>query len=173
MTNELAWFTLLHVKGLGTKSLLLLYKKISQNTLSVSDIFKMNENHFYNVFNDFGKGKFSRVRFENFKDLDEDMIFESFTKLKENNIKIIPLNDELYPKSIKKKLKSDSPPILFCKGHFPLLNSLNISIVGSRNIDDSSLMLTKELSKSLSSLGYIIVPKFQETQQYFYFSSSF
>ena len=157
MTNELAWFKLLHVKGLGAKSLLTLYKKISQNSLNVSDIFEMNENHFYNVFNDFGKGKFSRIRFENFKDLDEDNIFESFTKLKENDIKIIPLNDESYPKSVKKRLKSDSPPILFCKGYLPLLNSLNISIVGSRNIGDFSLILTKELSKSLSNLGYNIV----------------
>lgn len=157
MTNELAWFKLLHVKGLGAKSLLMLYKNISQKCLDVSDIFEMNENHFYTIFNEFGKGKFSRVRFENFKDLDEDKIFESFTKLKENNIKIIPLNDELYPKSIKKKLKSNSPPILFCKGYLPLLNSLNISIVGSRNIDDSTLILTKELSKNLSDLGYNIV----------------
>ena len=157
MTNELAWFKLLHVKGLGSKSLLILYKNISQNSLDVSDIFEMNENHFYHIFKEFGKGKFSRVRFENFKDLDEDNIFESFTKLKENNIRIIPLNDELYPKTIKKRLKSDSPPILFCKGYLPLLNSLNISIVGSRNIDDFSLLLTRELSKSLSNLGYNVV----------------
>jgi DNA processing protein len=157
MTNELAWFKLLHVKSLGAKSLLILYKNLSKNSLNVSDIFEMNENHFYNVFNEFGKGIFSRVRYENFKDLDEDKIFESFKKLKENNITIIPLNDELYPKSLKKRLKSDSPPILFCKGYLPLLNSLNISIVGSRDIDDFSLLLTKELSKSLSNLGYNIV----------------
>lgn len=156
MTNELAWFKLLHVKGLGSKSLLLLYKSISEHSLNVSDIFEMNENHFYSVFKDFGKGKFSRVRLENFKELDDEKIFESFTKLKENDINIIPLNDELYPKSIKKRLKSDSPPILFCKGYLPLLNSLNISIVGSRHIDDFSLMLTRELAKGLSNLGYNI-----------------
>ncbi|MGB0950252.1 MAG: DNA-processing protein DprA, partial [Marinirhabdus sp.] len=82
---------------------------------------------------------------------------ENYIKLKDRDIKIIPLNDELYPKSVKKKLKSNSPPILFCKGHLPLLHSLNISIVGSRNIDGFSLMLTKELSKNLSNLGYNIV----------------
>lgn len=157
MTNELAWFKLLHVKGLGAKSLLMFYKNISQRSLDVSDVFEMNETHFYNIFNEFGKGKFSRVKFENFKELDDKKIFESFTKLKENNIKIIPLNDELYPKSIKKKLKSNSPPIIFCKGNITLLNSLNISIVGSRNIDNFSLMLTKELAKSLSNVGYNIV----------------
>lgn len=157
MTNELAWYKLLNVKGLGAKSLLLLYRIISNNSINVADIFNMEQNHFYRVFPEFGKGKFSRVKYENFHDIDEEYIFDSFQKLKESGVTILPLNDEQYPESIKKKLNADAPPVLFCKGYFPLLNTKNVSIVGSRSIDDFSLMLTRSLAGNLANIGYNIV----------------
>ena len=157
MTNELAWYKLLNVKGLGVKSLLLLYRTINERSINVSDIFEMNQNRFYEVFKEFGKGKFARVKYENFLDIDDDDIFNTYQKIKDNDVEIIPLNDSKYPASIKKRLKSNSPPVLFCKGYLPLLNSSNISIVGSRNIDDFSLMLTRSLAGNLSEVGYNVV----------------
>lgn len=157
MTNELAWYKLLNVKGLGAKSLLLLYRAVKDHSIQVADIFNMEQNHFYRVFTEFGKGRFSRLKYENFQDIDEDYIFDSFNKLKENGITILPLNDEQYPESIKKKLKAEAPPILFCTGYLPLLNTKNVSIVGSRSIDDFSLMLTRSLAGNLSNIGYNIV----------------
>ena len=41
MTNELAWYKLLNVKGLGAKSLLLLYRAVKDNSIQVADIFNM------------------------------------------------------------------------------------------------------------------------------------
>lgn len=157
MTNELAWYKLLNIKGLGAKSLLLLYQTIKDNSIQVADIFNMEQSHFYRVFSEFGKGKFSRVRYENFQDIDEEYIFDSFQKLKEGGVTILPLNDEKYPESIKKKLKGNAPPVLFCKGYLPLLNTKNVSIVGSRNIDEFSLMLTRSLASNLANIGYNVV----------------
>jgi DNA processing protein len=157
MINELAWYKLLNVKGLGAKSLLLLYRAIKDNSIQVADIFNMGQNHFYRVFSEFGKGKFSRVKYENFQNIDEEYIFDSFHKLKESGVTLLPLNDKKYPESIKKKLKADAPPVLFCKGYLPLLNTKNVSIVGSRSIDDFSLMLTRSLAGNLANIGYNVV----------------
>lgn len=157
MTNELAWYKLLNIKGLGAKSLLLLYRAINEHSIQVSDIFNMDQHRFYQVFKEFGKGKFSRVKYESFIEIDEDEILDSYNKIKSSDVQIIPLNDPKYPASIKKRLKSNSPPILFCKGYLPLLNSSNVSIVGSRNIDEFSLMLTRSLAGNLASIGYNVV----------------
>ncbi|MBL7136687.1 MAG: DNA-protecting protein DprA [Candidatus Marinimicrobia bacterium] len=157
MTNELAWYKLLNVKGLGAKSLLLLYRAIKDNSIQVADIFNMEQNDFYRVFSEFGKGKFSRVKYENFEDIDDEYIFDSFHKLKENGVTILPLNDEQYPESIKKKLKANAPLVLFCRGYLPLLNAKNVSIVGSRSIDNFSLMLTRSLASNLANIGYNVV----------------
>lgn len=157
MTNELAWYKLLNVRGLGVKGLLLLYRAIKDHSLQVSDIFNMEQNHFYRVFSEFGKGKFSRVKYENFQDIDDEYIFDSFNKLIEDGVTIIPLNDKRYPESIKKKLKANTPPVIFCKGYLSLLNTKNVSIIGSRSIDDFSLMLTRSLASNLANIGYNVV----------------
>jgi DNA processing protein len=157
MTNELAWYKLLNVKGLGAKSLLLLYRAIKDNSIQVADIFSMDQDHFYRVFTEFGKGRFSRLKYENFKEIDEDYIFDSFNKLQENGITILALNDERYPESLKKNLKAEAPPILFCTGYLPLLKTNNVSIVGSRSIDELSMILTRNLAGDLANNGYNVV----------------
>jgi len=157
MINELAWYKLLNVKGLGAKSLLFLYHTIKNNAIQVNDIFDMSENDFYHTFTKFGSGKFSRVKYENFQELEEDKITSNFQNLINNNIVILPLNDSRYSNNIKKRLKADAPPVLFCKGNLSLLNSKNISIVGSRDTDDYSLNLTRNLASNLTKIGFNIV----------------
>lgn len=157
MTNELAWYQLLNVKGLGPKSLLLLYRAVKENSIQVAEIFSMDQGHFYKIFSEFGKGKFSRVKYENFRDMDEKHIFDSYQQLKEKGITILPLNDTRYPQNIKKRLKATSPPVLFCKGHLPLLITKNVSIVGARSADEPTLHLTSRLAGALAKAGYNVV----------------
>jgi predicted Rossmann fold nucleotide-binding protein DprA/Smf involved in DNA uptake len=65
-------------------------------------------------------------------------MFNSFQKLKDGQIHIIGLDDERYPQSVIEKLKQNSPPVLFCKGYLPLLNTKGVSIVGSRDVSDAA-----------------------------------
>lgn len=157
VSTDFSWYKLINIKGLGPKSMMLIYRALAHKNISVDDIFQLNETDFYSMFTDFGKGKFSRVRYENFHNLDEDKLHDTFEELKYKNIKIVPVQDESYPKSIKQKLKINSPAILYCKGNLSLLNSKSVSIVGSRNADDFTLMLTKNIASSLAKEGYNIV----------------
>ena len=156
-TADFSWYKLINIKGLGPKSLLLIYRALAQKSISIEDIFQLNERDFYSTFSEFGKGKFSRVKFENFHNLDEEKLYNSFEELQEKNVKIVPIQDEVYPKLIKQRLKVNSPPLLYCKGLLSLLNSKSISIVGSRSADDFTLMLTRSIASSLANEGYNIV----------------
>jgi len=156
-STDFSWYKLINIKGLGPKSLMLVYRALAHKNISVDDIFQLSEQDFYTIFTDFGKGKFSRVKYENFHNLDEDKLHDAFEELKNKNIKVIPVQDETYPKSIKQKLKINSPTILYCKGNLSLLNTKSISIVGSRNADDFTLMLTRNIAASLAKEGYNIV----------------
>lgn len=157
LSTEYSWYKLINIKGLGPKSLLKIYNVLARTSITLDDVFQFNEQEFYSVFRDFGKGKYSRVKHENFHNLNEEKIYNSYEELIEKNINIIPIQDERYPKSIKKRLKIDSPPILYCKGALSLLNSSSISIVGSRSADENTLLLTKKLSSKLAKEEYNIV----------------
>ena len=63
------------------------------------------------------------------EDLD---LYEKY--INKNNIKIITLNDELYPQSLKNIY--DKPILLYAKGNLELLNSRGIAIVGCRDCSD-------------------------------------
>lgn len=154
---EYAWYKLINVKGLGAKSLLTIYHALAKNVVTVEEIFQLDKTHFYTIFSNFGKGKFARLKYENFHALDENKLHTTFEGLQNKNIKIIPVQDETYPKLIKKRLKVNSPPLLYCKGHLPLLNTKSISIVGSRSADEYTLLLTKNIAVSLAKEGYNIV----------------
>ena len=72
-----------------------------------------------------------------------------------NDIKIIALDDEKYPKLLK---NIDNPPIvLFCAGNPECLNGeFTVSAVGTRNASEYGYSVTKTLISSLSRLGAVI-----------------
>ena len=155
--KEFSWYKLVNIKGLGSKSLLVIYHAIAKNKVSIEDVFQLSKEDFYTIFPNFGMGKFSKVKYENFQNINEEKLFSSFEELVNKHIKIVPISEEIYPHLIKKRLKIDSPPLLYCKGAYKLLNTNSISIVGSRNANDSTLLLTKEIASTLSQNGYNIV----------------
>lgn len=155
--KEFSWYKLINVKGLGSKSLFVIYNVIAKQKINVEEIFQLSEQDFYSIFPNFGTGKFSKIKYQNFKTIDEEKLYNSYEELQNKNIKLIPISHESYPTLIKKRLKIDSPPILYCKGAFNLLSSNCISIVGSRNANESTLLLTKNIAATLTKAGYNIV----------------
>ena len=73
----------------------------------------------------------------------------------ENDITIITLADERYPKLLK---NIENPPImLFCAGNPECLNSeFTVSAVGTRNASEYGYAVTKALISSLARLGAVI-----------------
>ena len=153
---DFSWYKLTNVKGLGPKSLMLIYRAVRQKAISLEDIFQFNESDFYSTFTDFGKGKFSRLKYENFHNMDEKKLYSSFEELLNQNVKIVSRQDKMYPKLIEQRLV-DSLLIFYCKGNFSLLNAKSISIVGSRSGNDDTLRRTKSMASNLTNEGYNIV----------------
>jgi DNA processing protein len=72
-----------------------------------------------------------------------------------NNLKIIKLNDDLYPKKLK---QIQNPPLqLYILGDYKILNQFSLAIIGCRNFSEYGKKMAKELSFKLSKRGINII----------------
>ncbi len=152
--REYSAFMLLNAPGFGAKSIYYIYENLEKNHLAINDLFDLDNSQYSKLFPEIGQGKFSRASFTSLAFLDDDKMYNSFQKLKDEQVYIIGLDDERYPQSVKEKLKQNAPPVLFCKGYLPLLNTKGISIVGSRDVSDFAIMLTKRIANRLAEHGF-------------------
>lgn len=74
---------------------------------------------------------------------------------KQNNIHCLCINDELYPKILK---KSTNPPvILYCRGNLDLLNSNCIALIGTRENTSVGEKITSKTVEFLVKNNFTIV----------------
>jgi predicted Rossmann fold nucleotide-binding protein DprA/Smf involved in DNA uptake len=158
--KEYSAYMLLNAPGFGAKSIFYVYDNLIRLGLNVNDLFDKSLSELENYLPEIGHGKFSRASLSFLQSLDDDKLFTSYQKLKSEKIFIIGLDDERYPKILTDKLGENAPPVLFCKGYLPLLNSESISIVGSRDVSDFAVMLTKRIAGRLAGNGYNVTSGF-------------
>jgi len=152
--REYSTYMLLNAPGFGAKSIYYIFESLEKNNLSINDLFDLDSSQHSKLFPEIGQGKFSRANLTSLAFLDDDKMYNSFQKIKDDQVSIIGLDDERYPKSVKEKLKQNAPPVLFCKGNLSLLNTKGISIVGSRDVSDFAIMLTKRIAGRLAENGF-------------------
>ena len=70
---------------------------------------------------------------------------------------VLTRSDSEYPGRLRKRLKAESPPVLFGCGNKRLLNQGGIAAVGSRNSTESDLTFTNHLGVAAAAQGYSIV----------------
>ncbi len=73
----------------------------------------------------------------------------------ENNIDIIGIEDEFYPKKFKEI--SDKPIAFYIRGNKKILNMNSVGIIGSRNALRDSLSVAKRLSYEISKMDINII----------------
>lgn len=154
--REYSTYMLLNTPGLGVKSISYIYGNLKNLGLKVNDLFEKSLTQLTEYFPEIGRGKFSRADLSSFQSLDDEKLYASYLQLKKENVHIIGLDDERYPKFLIERLKENTPPVLFCKGYLPLLNANCISIVGSRDVSDYAIMLTKRIANRIAGCGYNI-----------------
>ena len=87
--------------------------------------------------------------------LDNQILDRYIQKFQSDNIIMITINDDRYPKLLK---EIDSPPLcLYCKGNVQLLNTLSIAVVGTRRPTDYGIVTTKQFVKELSKHDITII----------------
>jgi len=70
---------------------------------------------------------------------------------------VVTRSDPEYPKRLKKRLKTDSPAVLFGCGNKALLNAGGLAVIGSRNASVSDLAFTDQVGFKAASEGVAIV----------------
>lgn len=158
--KEYSAFMLLNAPGFGAKSIYYIYDNLKKLGLNINELFEQSLTQLSNYFPEIGRGKFSRADLSSLQSMDNNSLYTSYQKLKDENVHIIGLDDERYPKSVIQRLGENAPPVLFCKGYLPLLNSDSISIVGSRDVSDFAIMLTKRIANRLADGGYNVTSGF-------------
>lgn len=158
--KEYSAFMLLNAPGFGAKSIYYIYDNLKKLGLSINELFEQGSAQLSSSFPEIGRGKFSRADLSSLQSLDSNSLYSSYQKLKDENVHIIGLDDERYPKSVIERLGENAPPVLFCKGYLPLLSTDSISIVGSREVSDFAIMLTKRIANRLADGGYNVTSGF-------------
>lgn len=70
---------------------------------------------------------------------------------------VVTRSDAEYPKRLKQRLKTDSPPVLFGCGNKALLNEGGLAVIGSRNANESDLSFTQQVGAKAAAEGISIV----------------
>jgi DNA processing protein len=148
--REYCWFLLSNAQGFGAKSIHYIFENFKQHGISISDLFELNVSQLAALLPEIGRGRFSKANLSTLNHLDDDKLYNSFEKLKSEKIHLITLDDERYPKSVLENMQDNAPPILYCKGYLSLLNTKGVSIVGSRDVDEFTIMLTKNIASKLA-----------------------
>ena len=70
---------------------------------------------------------------------------------------VMTRSDSNYPERLKRRLRAESPAVLFGCGNKALLNVGGIAVVGSRDAAEEDLVFTKMLGEAAAAQGYSIV----------------
>lgn len=149
MHQDYYWFKLYNIKGVGNKTLHLVYNKLIDTGLSISELFQKDNTGIVNFFHNIKNNKI-KIDTSDLYNNDDEKNLSNYNILKNNQIEILSLDNPKYPERLKHILKEESPAILFVKGYMNLLNSHSISIVGSRNIEDDNIL------EIVSGIAYIL-----------------
>ena len=121
LENKRYWIWLSLIKNLGSKrklKLLELYK-------TPEEIYKLTKEELMNI-NGIGEAIANDIMISK----NEEILNYHIKYMKENNIKIININEREYPQALKEIY--DPPISLYVKGNIEKLNNKNIGIVGCR-----------------------------------------
>lgn len=70
---------------------------------------------------------------------------------------VVTRSDPEYPKRLKQRLRTASPPVLFGCGNKALLNKGGLAVIGSRNASDDDLFFTQQVGAKAASEGVAII----------------
>lgn len=114
--------------------------------LVIQETFKLNEKEINDI-------KEAREKLPN--------IAFQVEKILNLGIKIIPINSELYPKTMKENLKIKySPTVIYTKGDTKILQENSVAIVGSRDANEEALNFTDNIAKKMASDYKVVVSGF-------------
>ena len=141
--SEYIWYKLFKTEGVGPKTIHSIYSNCKNSEINEKAIITFLNN--------------KKKLLTNWNNIKDELCFPEYEKIIKKNIKIITLDSKYYPRQLINNLDTAAPPLLFCGGKLDLLNALNVSIVGSRDVFKEGIDFTKNIAKQLAFSGYNIV----------------
>ena len=141
--SEYIWYKLFKTEGVGPKTIHSIYSNCKNLEINEKVIIAFLNN--------------KKKLLTNWNNIKDELCFPEYEKIIKKNIKIITLDSKYYPRQLINNLDTAAPPLLFCGGKLDLLNALNVSIVGSRDVFKEGIDFTKNIAKQLAFSGYNIV----------------
>lgn len=134
--------------------LLLVMQPYNRRTLEILEHFGFNAEKAAVAIRD-GKVNITEDEKRRAKETRNNAVNDIINKCRNNNIKIITLDDKEYPALLK---NIDNPPIvLFCKGNLKGIDGgLTVSVVGTRNASAYGIDVTKRIISQLAQVGAVI-----------------
>ena len=146
LENKRYWIWLSLIKNLGSKRKL----KLLELYRTPEEIYKLTKEELINI-NGIGEAIANDIIISK----NEKILNYHIKYMKENNIKIININEREYPQVLKEIY--DPPIILYVKGNIEKLNNKNIGIVGCRECTTYGKKSAEYFSYNLSKQNINIV----------------
>lgn len=144
--DTLYWLWLAEKCGIASRKFNLIIEKYSDPF----DVYRLEESEISQL-----SGLDDTLR-DRLAEKDLDASYEKLTYCKQNGVDIISYGDPRYPARLKELC--DPPIVLYCKGHFPDVNTrLCIGVVGTRKMTEYGRRNAYDVSYELGGAGVVTV----------------
>ena len=157
MSNSTAIVQCIQTKGLGAATLNRLLRRLQQENRPLDDFILASTNE---MINDYGLKDTIARQIKNLCD-EAEWIND---KLYENDIKTAYIGMKEYPERLLKILEKDTPPVIFYKGNFRLLERKSVGFCGARNASGRGIEITRRASKGIAEKDVNIISQAALTQ---------
>lgn len=146
INRDYFWFRLFKTRGIGPKLLTSIAKILETQQLD-PEMLPRNQNELSAQFPRLAKILNGKIREE-----DREKVLEEYDQLKNLGVEIIyPGHSDFPPKLL------EISPVLFVKGQRKYLTTDSVAIVGSRNVSDKGISVTRKLACDLALAGINVV----------------
>ena len=133
------WFRLFKTHGIGAKSLALIAEELEKHQLQPKDL-PLNSSGLSSKCPKLAHIINGKIRVE-----DREKIYAEYQELNRTDITIVHPSQPDFPNHLL-----EIAPILFVKGRRRLLTSDGVAVVGSRNVSDRGIQITRKLVAELA-----------------------
>ncbi len=156
MNSTKYWIALERVQGIGPASLKEIYKKISDEGLSISDIFDLSPEELKSEFH------FNDKTASAFRAAAEFLsaVEEEYMQLIDAGIEVLPFFSKSYPERLHNILGNNIPPFLYLYGSSDVLNVKGVAIIGESKISSRGEFIAYSAARELASRNINVISGF-------------
>ena len=148
------WIRLSQTENIGPKGFNKILSFLKHEHKSLSDVFTMNIKELSGLLEKCKIRKSDPYKIIESKNKNFDKLLST---LEEKRIKVLTLDDENYPKRIKKFLGENAPPVLYAFGNLALLDKKSLAIVGSRHASEGSINIAQSIAGLMAKRDVCVV----------------